>query len=533
MADNPTNSAIAKISYANQLLPSAMLVTVASLTAMAAGFLLNAVIAWVFGADASTDAYWAGISLPNLISIVVIGSLQITLIPVFVAYLAQGKETDAWKVASSVINLALVLLVLLVSVGMIAAPAIVRSTVPGFNLTQRNLATSVLRIQLPSILFSGLAGLLSSIHYAKKRFLLPSVAPLLNAATKIAIIVLTGPIFGVRGIAVAALLGSMVHCGVLAPIWLRRGRYWALIDWDNPGVRQTVQLAVPWVLGNIVGRSDPLFTRYLASSLPEGSVTYLGYGERLRDILAVVISKGLSTTLFPVLAERAATLELESLGRLVTRGTRWITYVALPLIAFVVALRIPIIKFLFERGSFTPQATIGTSIALAGYAFGAFTGSLGAVDTRTFYALKDTRTPVVVSTISLIIYVPLASILSRPFSYFGIALAHSIRSLLTHLVLLILLSRQLRSLNVPAVGSFFLRILGVSLALGLSLALTARYIGHLPEPWSIPWVGWLLASGAYALLYVTATHSVAKDEWHTLSTLIGSRIARLRTRIDV
>ena len=513
------------------LFRSTVLVTAATLLGYGASFAFSVVVAKVFGAGADMDAYYASTSLPNLLNVILVGSLQITLVPVFVSYTAEGKETEAWTIFSSLFSATLLLFLLLTAIGVVFALPIVRLTVPGFNALQLTLTVGVMRIELPAIIFSGLTGLLASVHYAHNRFLLPSFVPLLGTLLKVAIVIGLGRIVGVYAVALGDLIGAAAGCISLLPIMFKEGRYRPVIAWRHPGVRQTVGLALPWLLGNLVARSDPLFMRAIASGLPTGSISYLGYAERFRIILASIASGGLAKTLFPRLSETATNKPPVALGRIVVRGARWLAVAIIPMVTFFVALSVPVIQTLFERGSFTREATVGTAIAFAGYALSVFTGSLGAVDSRSFYAQKDTRTPVLISTLSLLLFVPLAWGLSKWLSYLGIALAVSIRSAIIHATLFYVLSRRLGGIGLKKFLVFVLRVLVISATLGLVLAWTSNW-GRFTEISVLPRLLSLTGSFGLAMaVYAVAVRFVAKDEMADLEEIFSHIVRRVRMRM--
>jgi len=517
---------VGTISRKESLFGSTVFITAASLVGLGAGFFFNLVLAWLFGAGAHMDAYWAAASAPDLFNTVLIGSLQITLIPVFIQYIVQQGEEEAWKVASSLCNLVVLLLVGVASLGVVFAPAIMHVLVPGFDQARMELATSVLRVQFPTIIFSGLAGLLGSIHYARRSFVIPSTAPLLESAVRIAFVVLMGRSLGVLSIAWGALLGAFVNCAFQISIWLRPGRFWAIIDWRHPGVKRTMHLIIPWLLGMMVAKADPLISRFLASGLPEGSISYLGYADKLRWIVALIGSSGLAISLFPLMSEQASKGDPEVLGRTLIRGLRWITYIVTPMIAALIALRVPIIQTLFERGNFSHEDTIATGIALMGYSLGILTGSLGNVNTRTFYALQDTRTPAFTAVIVTILYVPMAWALSGPLSFLGITLALSMRSVLNQSWQLWILSRRLKGVAMGKFMWFLLRIAAASAVAGIFLWIVdiAVDLIKLAVLYRVLWMA--LMGGLGALLYLLLTRYVANDEWQELVSLVRGSVRR-------
>jgi putative peptidoglycan lipid II flippase len=510
---------------------STLLVTAATVVGYGVSFVFSIVVARIFGASADMDAYYASTSLPNLLNLILVGSLQITLVPIFVSYAVEGKEMEAWLVFSSLFNSALLLLLFLSLIGVVLAQPIIWLSVPGFELAQQDLTIGILRIELPSIIFSGLTGLLASVYYARNRFVLPSIVPLTSTAVKVVVLLAFGQAVGVYAVAIGDLVGALCGCLLLLPILFKRGRYKAVIAWRHPGVHQTLKLALPWVLGNLIARSDPLFVRAIASDLPSGSISYLGYADRLRTIMASIVGGGLAKTLFPRLSEIATGRTPKALGRMILRGARWLTITTIPAAIFFMALSVPTIQAFFERGSFTHEATLGTAIAFAGYATIVFTGSLGAVDTQSFYAKQDTRTPVLISTLSLVLFVPLAWVLSKWFSYFGIAVAVAIRSAIIHSTLFVVLARRLGGMELGKFLLFVFKVLLICILIGLLLLGTSYWGRFTTMPLMLRLPSLAGSLGLALVAYGAAIRIIAKEEVADIEEMLGQTLNRLRAKV--
>lgn len=432
---------------------SATIVTLFSLVNMVLSFLTQTVLAAQFGTSMEMDAYWAALSLPLLINTVLIGALNITLVPFFVEHhvLAEGNGQDIglWQLASNFFNLLLVVLTIIALVVAVLAVPLISLLLPGFasNSTIFSLTVTLLRILMPGILFSGLAAFLSSIYYAQSRFLVPAILPALNAGCILLGAWFWSPYLGVKGVAWAYLLGGVAQFLLTAPILLRPQRYHFYLNLRHESTRQVLIVMLPWVFGALISKANPLVDRFLVSSLPVGSVSYLGYAYTLNQVIIVLVSKGISVVIFPILARQAAQRHWSGMYRDLVWAMEVIGLMVLPIMVLVLLFQIPLIQLFYERGSFTPLATVATGWAWVAY-LGAFVGaSLGSVVSYVFYALKKTYTMMKIGLVGFVLNVVLAVLLTNRLGYWGPAIAFSLVTLMNFFVTWWVLQKLLRDLG--------------------------------------------------------------------------------------
>ncbi len=487
-------------------------ITISSALGIGISILFQVVVASTFGARSEMDAYYAATTVPNLVGTVLIGSLSITLIPVFMNYVVGQTETEAWRVVSSICNLITMVLLVVSGLGILFAPALVRLTVPGFDAARLPLTVDLLRVQFPTLVFSALSGLLTGIHYSKQRFLVPALAGLAPSLVKVVFVLALGKIWGPASVAWGYLLGLAIRCGILLPIWLRKGRFYLVIDLTHPGVRQVLRLMIPWIAGAIINKANPLVARFVASDLPIGSISYLAYAEQIKLMIATLLGSGIAQSFFPVLSAIAAEENYVILGDTVRRVMLQVLYLVCPIVAILFALRVPVIQTVFERGQFSHEASLATGMALAGYSPTIITGVLGGITGRTFYAVKDTKTPVIVANIGTFVYVILAFLLSQRLSFLGIALAFSAKTIFNQCLLLWLLSKRLRSLDLAKLARVGTLILALTMGIGFVIGLLADVV-QLTTMEFLPRVGALaILSVLGMVIYLGIGHYIVPGE---------------------
>jgi len=438
-----------KDNFGAGLFRSTLILTFSSILRVTIVFALQVVLATKFGAKLEMDSFLAATTLPTLIAAVLIEQLNMTLIPVLVEYKIKNGASEVWIVVSTFINLAFIVLAFLTLIGIIGGDWLVRLTTPGFSDTDEafTLTTKLLRVIFPSIIFSGLAGLLNGVFYAQRRFTLPSLASILNALTTLLVTWGLATNLGIISVAVGTLAGSVVQFGVLFPVLLKEKRYHLQLRYRHPGVVKILRLARPLVLGAILYKASPAVDRFIASGLPEGSISYLGYAFRIVSILLFLVTQGIAVSFLPMMSERAAANDKEGLRKIVSLGTGVLTFIIAPLITGLAIFGEPAIQLFFERGAFNHQATTGATSAMLCYLGWLYAGAIGTIQTYALFSLQDTSTVVKVGVIGMLLEIALAVVLSRFMGFNGIALALSAVTAVNMVIFAVILHKRLRGMD--------------------------------------------------------------------------------------
>lgn len=192
------------------LLKPTVQITVFSILGILLNFATEIIVAAIFGASTKRDSYFAAVVIPDYITIVLLGSLTVTFIPIFIEYETRKNKAEAWKIASVFTNLTFLVLLGISLLGFIFARRLISVAAPGFKGEEFSLTVTLLRIILPSIIFGGLTSLLSSMYYAEHRFLRPAIAPVVSAILMLLSVVFLVRYWGIKSIAFGRLIGSVV-----------------------------------------------------------------------------------------------------------------------------------------------------------------------------------------------------------------------------------------------------------------------------------------------------------------------------------
>jgi putative peptidoglycan lipid II flippase len=463
------------------------------------------VIGSQFGASRELDAYFAAFRIPDAIfQLVVAGALSAALIPVFQSYRARENEQEAWRLASSVINLVLIALAGFSLLMAIFAPWIVPLITPGFDAPTTELTIRMTRVMLLSPVFIGMGAVVSGILNSYERFAVPAIAPLLYNLAIIGAAVVLAPVLGVEGLAVGVAVGSLAHLLVQLPNLASVGqRYDLTISLRHPGVRRVAWLMGPRTLGLAAVQINFIVSTLLATGLPEGSVTAYNYAFQLMQVPVGVVGVSIAVVLFPRLSRDAALGRVREVRSQLATALRILLFIAAPLTAVMTVLREPLTAVFFQYGLFSAQSTQRTAEALLFFTLGLGAQTLVPLLARTFYALQDTRTPVIWAVVAVALNVPLMAWLAGPMGVAGLALALTITATLEVIGLLWALRDRLSGVH----GSELLSSLSRSAVAGVAASLVM--LGGLQLAQS--WLAGLLAHGLgrVVVLVVLSTMGLA------------------------
>lgn len=476
-------SSTAPSSSSRQVFRAATLVMVLFLMSRIAGLAREMIIGARFGTSADLDAYLAAFRVPDLLfQLVAGGALGSAFIPVFAGCLARRDLTGAWRVFSSVVNLVLIALTGLAVVAAIAAPVLVRTILaPGFTPEQQQLTVTLMRWMLTSTVIFGISGIMMGVLNSFQHFLLPALAPLLYNLSIIAGAWFLAPEFGVYGLVMGVVVGSVLHLlAQLIGLWWVRAEYYPVLGLRNPEVREVGRLMAPRVLGLAAVQLHFWINTALASGLVAGSLSALNYAWLLMLLPQGIVAQAVATAAFPTFAALEATGKLDELRRLITSTLRGVLFLTVPAAVGLLVWRVPLIRMLLERGEFSARSTALTSSALAFYAFGLIGHSVVEIVTRAFYSLHDTRTPVGIGIGAMGLNVTLSLLLIAPMAHAGLALANTLATLVEMVLLCWFLSRRLQGLGWRELGRTAARAGVAAAVMAIPLWVMARSLTDAP-----------------------------------------------------
>ncbi len=464
-----------------QIASGATTIMVAFIMSNIVGLVRQILVSEAFGTSPEMDAFNAAIRLPDLLfNLVAGGALASAFIPTFTTLLTREHKEQAWQLASAVANLLCLILILISGLSGVFAPQIVRYILYGLvselDASHFELTVSLLRILLLSPLVFGISGLLMGILNAHRMFLLPALAPTMYWLGMIIGVLVLSPRWGIHGLAWGAVLGAVMHLGVQLPGLMKlNGRYFFMLGLYLEPVREVVRLMAPRLLGVAVVQINFVVNTILASAQPQGSLTAIQIAWAVMTMPQVVIAQAIAIAALPIFSAQVAMGKLDEMRNSLAMTLRGVIYLSLPASLGLILLRQPIVALLFERGEFDAHSTQLVAWALLWYALGLVGHSLVEVLSRAFYALHDTRTPVLVGagamTLNLIFSVAFSTLFWRIgwMPHGGLALANSLATALEACGLFVLMRKRLGGLVEKSIlnGTYRATIATLAMCLGL------------------------------------------------------------------
>ncbi len=436
------------------------------------GLLRDVVIGAQFGTSGSYDAYVAAFRIPDIIYTLIAGGILVSaFVPTFTDYLAREDRPGAWRMASAVINLVtLILIAAAVLAALFAEPIVRYLLAPGFGPEKQQLTVQLMRLLLiPPIIF-GISGVVMGILYAHQSFWLPGLAPSMYNLGIIAGAIVLAPTLGVFGLAIGAIFGALLHLLVQVPGLIKvKARYTARLSVRDPGVREVMRLMVPRMFGVAVVQLNFLVETSLASFLSTGAVSALNYAWRVMLIPQAVVAQSVATAAFPTFADQYSRGQLQQLRSSLSATVRSIFFIAIPASIGLLVLCEPIIQLVFQRGQFTEASTALVAAALGAYALGLIGHSGVEILARAFYALHDTKTPVLLGILSLAINLIISLSLINVLGVTGLALANTIAALIEMVLLIVMIRKRLGGLDDRRVALSALKTTIASVVMGLAV----------------------------------------------------------------
>ena len=469
-----------------QVTKAATIVMLAILVSRILDFIRERAVAEVFGRTATTDVFFAAFALPDLMyQLLVGGALSSAFIPVFTQYLAKDDEKEAWYVASVFLNATFLLLLLIMVLGVIFTPQLAPLVGMGFSGEQRDLLILLMRVTFPAVFFTALAGLCMGVLHSYQKFFLPALGPIVYNLGQILGAYILGPIIGIMGMAAGTVAGALGNFSIQFPAVLKRAKkhYRPVVDLRHPGIRRMGMLMLPAILGLSISQVNVIVSQNLASTLETGSIVALRLANRLINFPLGIFAMGISTAVFPTLARLTARGETEEFRRTLSFGLRVIFFITIPSAFGMAFLRVPIVRLLFESGEFLPGDTLATAFALLFYVPGLIAQSTLQVTTRGFYSLQDTKTPVKIGFVTVVLNFLLSVAFLRltNLGAGGLAFAYSLSSIFNMALAMGVLGKRLGGLMDPRLWSTVVKSAIASVFMGVGAYYTASLLAsYLP-----------------------------------------------------
>ncbi|MEE8317382.1 MAG: murein biosynthesis integral membrane protein MurJ, partial [Candidatus Omnitrophota bacterium] len=434
------------------ILKSAGIIGSATVISRILGFLRDILIAKFFGTARYAQAFVVAFRIPNMLrDLIGEGATNAALVPVLSEYSETKKKEEFWHLANVLLNTILIVLTGMTLLGVVFAPVIVRLIAPGFIADAEKLRITIYltRFMFPYILLVGLLAYSMGILNSLKHFSAPAFAPaILNLSIIICALLRQG---SVTALATGVLIGGVIQLCVQIPVLFAKGfRFNFRGRLYHPAVKKIGVLLIPRILGSCVYQIS-IFVNTMLASLSQivgaGGVAALYYANRIFQFPLAIFGIAIAQAALPTMSRQALESGLDRLKETLSFSLRAVNFVMLPASLGLMVLSRPITSALFERGMFDHYSTSITAHALMFYSIGLFSYAGIKMLVSCFYSLKDTRTPVKIASLSLVLNILLGITLMFPLKISGLALATSVSGTFNFFLLFFALRKKIGGLG--------------------------------------------------------------------------------------
>lgn len=483
------------------------------------GLIRNRVLAHFFPAEI-LSVYFAAFRLPETIfEILIFGTLSSAFIPTFTSYISKNKEKEAWRVACSAMNIALMFFLVLAIFIFLFAQPIYRLIAPGFSSEDIIKIANLSRVLLLAQGFFILSYFMTAVLESFQRFLIPALSPLFYNLGIIILTILASEKWGIYAPVFGAVIGSFFHFLIQVPLAFYLGfRPKIIFDFNHPGVRKIGKLALPRVveLGFLqINKGVELF---LASLVSLPAYTYYTFANSLQLLPVSLFGTSIAKAALPSLSYYSAEEDYQKFKESFLFLFRQIIFLTFPLSVFLIVLRIPVVRLAFGAARFDWIATVQTGLTLSAFCLSITPQSLIYLLNRSFYAFHETKLPVKISLISMFLDILLGVflVLFLKFPVWSLALAFSLSCLFQMLVLIFFLQKKINFSFKPLI-IFFLKIGFSTLVSALLMFFLLKVLDRSAWDKRLSFLGWLgLALPVSFDRFVLDTRYTINVVWLTL-----------------
>jgi putative peptidoglycan lipid II flippase len=443
------------------------------------GLVREIVMVSYLGLGTDMGAFTVATKVPNLVrTLLADTALSAAFIPVFSGLLEKKHRREAWQLAYTVTVMATIILGIVTVLGMVFGKGVVSLVAPGFSKDPQVVALTVhlMRIQFPTVVIMGIAGVLMGILNSYDHFSLPALSQIVWNLVIIGGVVAFSSRYGIAALSWGFLVGTVIQLLMQVPaVWVRRwkrgrtavatgvgppgyslyeaGRFspWHL-DLKNPDVRRVALLIGPVILSLGVINFNAFIDTIVGSLISIPAPAYIDKAFRLFQLPQGVFAIAIGTVLFPAFSRHAAAGRMKELREDLSTGLRQIFFTTLPFAAFFAVLALPTVRLIYEHGKVTPSEAEAVASALTFFSVGMAFVSVNTLLNRAFYSIQKPWLPLITGIVNLALNAGLDLAFYKPLGVGGITLSTSLVSLFNFFALAFLLAPRIGGIDAKRVA---------------------------------------------------------------------------------
>lgn len=511
-------------------------VALSTLCSRALGLIRDVLMAAYFGAARTADVFYVSFMIPNIFRrLVAEGALTISFIPVYTESLIHDGEEESMRLAQKVMSVQAVFLAVIVILGMIFSPQFMKYFF-GRNDTAEifNLSVNLTRIMFPYLFFVGFVAFAMGYLNSHGHFFSPAIAPVLLNIGMITGIVFLGRFFSdpIYGAAAGVIIGGLLQLLIQIPYMIREGFVFRVsVDFKHPGIKKIFRMLTPALFGIAVYQINTLVSNLLATMIGEGSVAYIYYTNRLTELVLGVFIVSIGNVILPEMSKLTALENINRFKKLFSESVSFGMFLAVPAAVALVAGGIPVISVIFMHGRFSYEDAVLTYYSLVTASAGIIFISALRITTPAFYAMKDTRTPVISATVALLVNLVAGYILMHtPLKHAGLTLANTLSAIVQMSILMFFLNSRTGGIDFRKILRSMARFFLASVAMATLILSVSYFVDWGKDPMLKRTLFLFFIVSGGCTVYFTVCYILRSDEMVYFAGVIRKRISPVKRK---
>lgn len=472
------------ITKQTNILSAAIILMIATLLSSLLGLLRSRLLAGTFFAQNQQwqlDVYNAAFLIPDtLFQLLVLGALSSAFIPIYSNSLKKNNK-ESWEIVYSIITLATIGFIILSLIFFLFSRPISLLIAKDFTQIQLDLMIQLTRIMLFGQIILGVSNFFTGVLQSHQRFIIPAIAPIFYNIGIISGIIFLSPKYGIYGPTIGVIIGYILHLLVQVPLIKKLGfKYQPMLGLKNMNIRKIGKLMIPRTIGLAIEQLEYFFAVRLASSMIVGSLSIFTFSKQLHQLPIALFGQTIGKAALPMLSQENNNIfgNLDKFKKIFLSSIKNILYLSLPISVLLLVLRIPIVRIAFGAKEFPWEATLLTGQVLSLLTLSIAAYAIIQLIVRAFYALEDTKTPLIIGSIAVFINIGLSIFFTRSLKLevLGLGLAISLAGIFQAVTLFIFLAKKLKGFQFSDYGLPAIKMLIASILTGIALWIPMRLL---------------------------------------------------------
>lgn len=487
----------------SSLIKSTFIIMMISIISKALGLVRDILIGKNFGAGMYTDAYNIAVTIPETIFALIGLAISTAFLPMLSKIRAKKGKDEMWTFANNVINILFIISLVFFAVTSVFSKEIVHILAKGLNGEAATLTVSLTRITLLNILFLSINACFTSMLQVNEDFVIPSILGLFfNLPMIVYLLLFKG--YDITGLTIANVIGNLFRVLVQIPSLIKHGyKYKFFIDLKDSRLKEIIIIILPVIVSAGANSLNLIVDKNIASSLPQGSISALDYGQKLILFINATIVTSIANVSYPMMANMRNEGNREGFISILKRSLIYLAILLIPITIGMMVFGRSIIEIVYGRGKFDSAAISITTLALTGYSVGIFFTGIRDILNSTLFSMGKTKITTVNGIIGVIFNIILSITLSKKFGIFGVAIASSIAMIITSILLLNSIRKIENNFKIMDIIKKVGILIVISLTMGVIIVGVQLYLANKINTMMILIIGTIIGIVVYfALCYI-------------------------------